>query len=42
MGFLEENKCRVLGAKKWGKPLIIHELCEDLIKEDIFGYQMLV
>ena len=39
---LEEKKIRVVGTKKWGKPLAGHEMCEELIKEEIWGDCMIV
>ena len=32
VSLLEENKCIVLGDKKWRKLLAGHELCDDLLK----------
>ena len=42
MNSLEENKHRVLGDKKRKKNLAGHELCEDLLKEEIWGYILIV
>ena len=41
MSSLEENSFGVLGSNKWRKPLSGHELCEDLIKEEIWVYRLL-
>ena len=42
MSFLGDNKCRVFDAKKLGKPLAVHDLCANLIKEGVWGDRLLV
>ena len=37
VSFVEENKLRVLGAKKRRKTLSGHDLCEELLKDEICG-----
>ena len=41
MSSLEENKCRVIGTKKQRKTLAENELCEELLKGDIWGETLL-
>ena len=41
MSYLEDKKFRLLGAKKCKKNFSSYEMCEDLIKEDIWVYLLL-
>ena len=40
VSLLEENKWRLIGAKIRKKNLSVHELRDDLLKEDIWGDRM--